>query len=348
LRQGCLSSAPRTVSFAISLRTLDLYRRLRVRQPRVSVQAWVCVLCDLHNMPYSWQLWRMFTDTFNVYLRILRGIDARVNSILKRTDANWCVTHSCPSCQYKLVDDPPLRVAVISALDGNQSLKRVRLREGLEADPHTFQSTYYVPEEEVNRFQYDVKARAERPKATVADGDDNDTTCTDRWKAAMNDNLKRMWAIYRETGIFPSACRHGMIWWFCDMVESGELAKYPLALLELILDIFGDDVRLGYDIGCSFTATIKKSSLARKALLCRLRMVVPAFHGYAHNHLCQLLFHPLMLLRFGIEDLELCERIFAAFNGLANSMPPRSTASKVSTSSHNNGTTTNILSCQTF
>ncbi|KAI0308613.1 hypothetical protein OF83DRAFT_1039053, partial [Amylostereum chailletii] len=125
--------------------------------PWVSIQAWVRVLCDLHNMPYSRQMWRMFTDTFDVYLCILRGVETRINVALKRTDPNWRVTHSCPSCQYKLVDDPPLRVAVIGALDGNQSLKRVRLREGLEADPRVFQSTYHVSEEVVNRFRYDVK-----------------------------------------------------------------------------------------------------------------------------------------------------------------------------------------------
>jgi hypothetical protein len=50
LLQGCLSSAPTRVSFAISLRTLELYRRLRVRQPRLSIQAWVRTLCDYHNV----------------------------------------------------------------------------------------------------------------------------------------------------------------------------------------------------------------------------------------------------------------------------------------------------------
>jgi Kyakuja-Dileera-Zisupton transposase len=60
-------------------------------------------------------------------------------------------------------------------------------------------------------------------EATPADGDGNNSTCTERWKAAQSDNLKRMWAIYRETGIFLSACRHGFIWWIVDMIESGEL-----------------------------------------------------------------------------------------------------------------------------
>jgi hypothetical protein len=50
LLQGCLSAAPTRVSFAISLRTLELYRWLRVRQPRLSIQAFVRSLCDYHNV----------------------------------------------------------------------------------------------------------------------------------------------------------------------------------------------------------------------------------------------------------------------------------------------------------
>jgi hypothetical protein len=50
LRQGCLSSSPTRVSFAISLRTLELYHRLHVCQPRLSIQAWVRSICDYHNV----------------------------------------------------------------------------------------------------------------------------------------------------------------------------------------------------------------------------------------------------------------------------------------------------------
>ena len=55
-------------------------------------------------------------------------------------------------------------VAVIGALDGNQSLKRVRLREGLNADPHKFRSNYYLSESDVNVFQHDIKLRKSKTK----------------------------------------------------------------------------------------------------------------------------------------------------------------------------------------
>ncbi|KAI0059962.1 hypothetical protein BV25DRAFT_1918089 [Artomyces pyxidatus] len=333
LRQGCLGSTPLDVSSAISLRTLELYRRLRLRQPRVSIQAWIKVICDIHNLTYQRTYWRHFSDTFDVYLKILEGVEQRVLRALGREDPEWRVLHSCPPCQYKLADETNMEIAVIGAFDGNQSLKRVRLREGLTQDPRAFSSTYYIGEDTVNRFQHDVKPRPKKKQdknsedqapwanddrqATAADGDEHDTTCTDRWKAAMSDSLKRMWAIYRETGIFLSACRHGMIWWICDMVESGELAKYPLAIIDQALRVFGDNIGMGYDIGCSFTATIAKSSLSEIAKSKKLRMAVNAFHGYAHNRPCQLQFHPLYASGFGLEDIETCERVFSSFNGLA-------------------------------
>jgi Kyakuja-Dileera-Zisupton transposase len=84
------------------------------------------------------------------------------------------------------------------------------------------------------------------------------------------------------------------------------------------LDVFDDGLEIGYDIGCSFSATIAKSSIAQKAHNKNLCLVVPAFYGCAHRRLCQLFFHPLYVTGFGIEDLETAERIFASFNGLAN------------------------------
>lgn len=48
-------------------------------------------------------------------------------------------------------------------------------------------------------------------------------TCVKNWKSASDDNTKRMWSIFDETGVFMSACRHGFILWIIDMIRSGEL-----------------------------------------------------------------------------------------------------------------------------
>lgn len=75
---------------------------------------------------------------------------------------------------------------------------------------------------------------------------------------------------------------------------------------------------LAYDIACSFSATLRQSSLGEKANASGLRMVVPAFHGHAHNRLCQLNNHILMSHGFGLEDLETCERVFSGSNSVAH------------------------------
>jgi len=60
-----------------------------------------------------------------------------------------------------------------------------------------------------------------------------------------------------------------------------------------------------------------KSTVGVSAQHHGLRMVVPAFHGHAHNRACQLSFHILMSPGFGLEDLETCERVFSGSNAVA-------------------------------
>jgi hypothetical protein len=91
-------------------------------------------------------------------------------------------------------------------------------------------------------------------------------------------------------------------------------AKYSLATLNVILDVFGSNQAVGYDIGCARQSTVAASSLGEKAHELNLQLVVDAFHGHAHNRLCQLQNHPLFLQGFGLEDLFTCERIFLGTN----------------------------------
>lgn len=88
--------------------------------------------------------------------------------------------------------------------------------------------------------------------------------------------------------------------------------------MDKILDVHGDDTGMGYDIGCSFTKTALASKLVGPKLVGkRMRFVVCAFHGYAHNRLCQLSYHPLYLDGYGLEDLEGMERVFSLSNTAA-------------------------------
>ncbi|KAF9530494.1 hypothetical protein CPB83DRAFT_748578, partial [Crepidotus variabilis] len=129
---------------------------------------------------------------------------------------------------------------------------------------------------------------------------------------------KRMWNVFDESGLFASACRHGLILWIADLVQSGELAKYPLAIVDQALNVLGDRLLVGYDIGCSFSKTVANSQLGSKFKASRSRFCVNAFHGYSHNFTCQKENHPNVIKGIGIEDLETLERVFSASNALAS------------------------------
>lgn len=127
-------------------------------------------------------------------------------------------------------------------MDGNNSLKRVGAT-GMRtiADVRTFSSDYYLARELVEQFAGEVKSRqaqihVEVPIADPEEQDDVDehpegdptdgapsSACASNWIAAVSDDKKRMWAIFEETGIFASCCRHGFILWLVDMIRSGEL-----------------------------------------------------------------------------------------------------------------------------
>lgn len=57
--------------------------------------------------------------------------------------------------------------------------------------------------------------------------------------------------------------------------------------------------------------------LGQKAESQRLQVFVNAFHGWAHNRLCQLKYHPLYRVGVGLEDLETLEHVFSSSNSIA-------------------------------
>ena len=93
--------------------------------------------------------------------------------------------------------------------------------------------------------------------------------------------------------------------------------KYPLAILNRLLDVYGFDIGGAYDIACGFGKIVQWSSLGKKAAEFRYQGIVPAFHGHAHNRGCQVNWHPMYMEGTGLEDFEECERTFSKSNELA-------------------------------
>jgi hypothetical protein len=95
--------------------------------------------------------------------------------------------------------------------------------------------------------------------------------------------------------------------------------KYAISITSRLIDTFGPDLALAYDIMCAFIKTLHSSPLVgNKVEMSRLIGVVPAFHSHAHNQKCQLQWHPMYMQGVGTEDFEECERTFCGSNNLAN------------------------------
>ncbi|KAE9404798.1 hypothetical protein BT96DRAFT_973001 [Gymnopus androsaceus JB14] len=335
---GYLAASPESPSLAVSLRTLELFYAIRLFKPNFSVEAFAKTTCHLYAIPYRRSYRTALSDAFDVYLAILRKVDTRVSAELGHNTPDYRALNSCPPCTYELEGEPPLKFSRMVVVDGNNSLKRmdgVGKRE--VADTRVFgESDYYLSEEFVNTFADEVPARRSQSKTAIEDSEEGFGTpeehgdptdgdpdpkiheCADNWKAAVADGAKKMWDAFRESGYFAMACRHGFVLWVADMIRSGELAKYPLAMVAKTLKVFGPAWILGYNIGCSFSSTIRSSSLGSEFKQKGCRTCVNAFHGYSHCAICQQKFHPLNIPGMGLEDLETLERLFSSSNQLAS------------------------------
>ncbi|KAI6016430.1 hypothetical protein PISMIDRAFT_119470, partial [Pisolithus microcarpus 441] len=128
---------------------------------------------------------------------------------------------------------------------------------------------------------------------------------------------KKMFAISDQSGIFIVCCQHRFVLLGCDMVKSGELMKYPLAIMNKLLSVHGSNGMVFYDIGCAFATTLTNSTITLKALSLNTQMLVGAFHGHAHNCKCQLNWHPLYIRGTGNTKGEGCKHVFSVSNDLA-------------------------------
>ena len=103
--------------------------------------------------------------------------------------------------------------------------------------------------------------------------------CAPKWKAAREDSQKVKYGYFDETGWFPLVCRHGVVWAYSDMIQSGELSihtfepcgyiwltphstKYPLSAVLWALKHFPKKMAIGYDIGCVFGGTVERAPIS--------------------------------------------------------------------------------------
>ncbi|KAJ7796124.1 hypothetical protein B0H14DRAFT_3093428 [Mycena olivaceomarginata] len=333
--EGLIPCAPFRPSVAITVKVLEVYRVAHARCPQLAIQSFVKTLCDLHGTPYLPYLRKQFAICYDLYLDLRRNSEKTVLKSLGRDSFSWRLKHACPACMYKLKGEAKLIYNILVAMDGNNSLKRVLRRCKVHSDGDTGTGAefvlgkskeytdnrdagenYYRDREKVNEWSKQRIAEM-MPKEAIESDEPN--PCADWWKNMVEDITAKMWGIFDETGIFLCLCCHGFVLMIVDMIKSGELAKYPLAVVDSLIEHLRDNIGNGYDVGCDFQTTIKNSPLAARARQCNFRCLVGAFHGHAHNRLCQLCNLATYVLGLGCEDLEGCERFFSGSNGLAKS-----------------------------
>jgi hypothetical protein len=162
-----------------------------------------------------------------------------MSCLLLRSTVSQTVIIDTDTLQLK--DKSYLRYRRMFAMDGNNSLKWIRqVGSHAIADHRVFESDYFLSHEYVNKYANEVKQKEptvtedpdDTPETPLHDeGDPTDgaqpgvtVACADNWKASQANELRRMWNIYEETGIFAAVCRHGLILWLVDMVRIGELS----------------------------------------------------------------------------------------------------------------------------
>ncbi|KDE02511.1 hypothetical protein MVLG_06942 [Microbotryum lychnidis-dioicae p1A1 Lamole] len=249
------------------------------------------------------------------------------------------LTMTCSACQHKIQEEPPLQYTAQVAIDGNTSQKRLKTRyskvgQHIHPDQHTFPSKLFIPPEIVDESEI-IATRNGKGRRIVAikkraEGDKG--ACASASRSEQSGGASSGWD---ETGIVAAVCRHGVVLAACDMIQSGESSKYPLALIKQVREAFspGDRLLIGYDIGCVLAKTFETAESIGKR---QRDPDAPSFSGQAaakpavtfccgigqgctHSHPCQLQSHPRLMDAAGLEDFEGCEQVWSFLDDFAGS-----------------------------
>ncbi|KAJ6632375.1 hypothetical protein B0H10DRAFT_2427108 [Mycena sp. CBHHK59/15] len=304
---GFIGCSPDQPALAFPLRLFEVYRQLHQVCPRFSLDALSKTLAYLHFGLRKSALASQQSTAYDAYLEIIRSVEARCRVALGRT-GTWYMDN-------------------LGAMDGNNSLKSianefksgsVRSDDCLKRDVHD----WWLMTEEVDLFKDEVadsqkKPRGTRPAladmhtsatASLIDPSPTNPTNADATESAETDPLSDP-----SPDAEPGDLDDNVAWLNVNELESADVEelerclrpmKYLLAIIKSILDRYGKDVCIGYDIMCAFFKTLLRSSLGKRVVAMKLRGVVPAFHGHAHNRACQVGWLPLYVEGVGLEDFE--------------------------------------------
>ena len=156
----------------------------------------------------------------------------------------------CTTCFRALISfqqpgENPLDPARMHAIDGCDSQKRDKMA-GM-CDERTFDSQYFLPHSFVDGFKDEVGSHTTAQKAdkslpnSVGSEDgfafpegEEDDRCGSNWKAATSKELlPATKQVFEQTGVFVCLCRHGIIEFLMEFVQSGEKFVFVYSLSSL-------------------------------------------------------------------------------------------------------------------
>ena len=115
-------------------------------------------------------------------------------------------------------------------MDGNNSAKQ--MDHAGHADRCIFPSTYMISRADIDTFKNDVHMQPGQHGNTEYH---HDGGCADTWQATSTvdeDTVK----VFKQTSIFISACRHGIILMCAEMLRSGELYMFECNIKFIVTD----------------------------------------------------------------------------------------------------------------
>ncbi|KIJ51761.1 hypothetical protein M422DRAFT_157751, partial [Sphaerobolus stellatus SS14] len=132
--------------------------------------------------------------------------------------------------------------------------------------------------------------------------------CEKVHKAARDCGDEVTTGVMASKGLMALVCKHDVPIFICDIMTPGEQQFYSIALLQKLSSLLPTNATIGllYDIACLLDRSIAKADIAP-----RLSLATTAFHAYAHQFCCQIVFHPRKRVGFGMTNGEGNERIWA-------------------------------------